>query len=249
MGIFLSLRLISISTKETPVTYKIDKPTLPPPGTIIPTHPWLLSQPFVQEANLEIKRDLEKIRHLSEQLPNLSEEELTNLMMTKLLALQATIPFTFPNTFYNVLCISASEGQIPAPFCVFKRLYLGETELGLPLYMDVRVYDLDSAKSEEIMTWHLNALEGNREELHFSEQRKAFLCRGKQNSHRKDTTHGFAALQGDRGLFLDFYSLDNRLYVCYAEAPLVTFTKYESIFRNLIPIQTNKSVTAPRLKI
>jgi hypothetical protein len=286
IAIFLALRIHSISKTHPPVVNKINKPLLPPPITVTQAHPWLQLQPSVQGAALEIVRDLEKIRHLAASLPNLSEKEMTLLLIKKLLALQTAIPFTFPDSLYNVLCITEGgparlshkfseqiaplsaeitpqrgEGSVQATrphpaggedrqaecascqricekgglatFHVHKRLYLGETELGLPFYLDVRVFELDTNQSEEIIVWHLTLLDGRKEELLTTKERKAFLCYGRRNASYADTTHGFAALQEERALFLDFYEKENRLYVCYAEAPLTTFNQHATLFRSL----------------
>jgi hypothetical protein len=230
VAIFLVLRLHTLSNKHPPLTRKIEKPALPAPILVTQDHPWLKIQPAVTGAALEIVRDMEKIRHLSTAIPELSEKEIASILMERLLSLQATIPFTFPDSLYNVLCITESEGGEPAPFHVYKRLYLGETELGLPFYLDVRVFELGAITPEEIIAWHLNILEGSCEELPATEGETTFLCRGKRAPNRADTTHGFASLQGERALFLKFCEKENRLYVCYAEAPLTTLNRYLSFF-------------------
>lgn len=233
LSIFLALRLFALSKKESPVSHQQVKPSLPPPITVTRTHPWVAMQPFVNGEALELVRDLEKIRHLSKQIPHLSEEELTALMMQKLLILQSGIPFTFPETLYNVLCISEPQEESLIPYHVVKRLYLGESDLGFPVYLDVRCYDVDPGQGSRLKEWLVQTVEGNTEELVSSGGKNAYLCRGKRNTSRRDPTHGFSALQKERGLFVQFFEQGSKLYVCYAEAPWTTFAKYEPLFRSL----------------
>jgi len=231
---FLAFRMHAFLKKTPPVSYSIEKPKIPEPVTLNFEHPWLQRQPKIKGAAIEVVRDLEKIRLLSASSSAITEEALTQLMMEQLLLVQQDIPFIFPEELYNVLCITESKEETPATFLTFKRLYLGETELGMPFYLDVRVFDLHTCAMENVVDWHLKILNGSYEEIPTAFGQKAFVCKGKRTTTNQDASHGFAALQGDRGLFLEFYEKEKRLYVCYAEAPLTTFERYIPLFMNLV---------------
>lgn len=223
--IFLVFRFLGVSQSRVEVLPSA-KPSLPEPKIVKKEHPWLSLQPDVQGAHMEIVRDLEKLYTFSSQID-------PNILIQTLLALQSEIPFTFPDHLYNVLCITEEPLPTPAPFHVYKRLYLGETELGLPFYLDVRVFELANVSIEEIISWHLTILDGMPKKLLEEENHVSYLCFGNRNQDRPDTTHGFAALQGERGLFLDFIEKEGRLYVAYAEAPLSTFKKHLDLFEQV----------------
>jgi hypothetical protein len=225
LTLFLVFRLHAFLKKTPPTTYAIEKPKLPHPVIVSREHPWLQRQPMVKGASIEIVRDLEKIRHLAASASNFSEEELTELMMVRLESLQGEIPFSFPEELYNVLCITESTTNAPAHFRTFQRRYLGETELGMPFYLDVRVFDLNACKTETIMSWFLKLLDGKQEEI----SPNRFFCKGKRRADQQDASHGFASLQGERGIFLDFVQKEDKLFVCYAEAPLATFERFSSL--------------------
>ena len=119
------------------------------------------------------------------------------------------------------------------PSVLVDRVCLGETELGLPFYLDVRQFELKGITAEELITWQLDLLDGPCEVVYISDLRKVYIRRGMRNPRRSDTTHGFARLQGERALFLDCYEKEGQLYMCTAEAPLETFQKHESFLRSL----------------
>lgn len=136
-----------------------------------------------------------------------------------------------------------SKPALPAPtVCInssslVDRVYLGETALGLPFFLDVRQFELKGVTSTELITWHLDLLEGPCEEIYISDQRKVYIRKGVRNAHRLDTTHGFAPLQGERALFLDCFQVGDRLFMCTAEAPWETFQKHEPFLRSLVKLE------------
>ncbi len=231
---FIVLRWVAVTQKNTVSHQTHVKPDVPAPVLITQQNPWLHVQPKVQGGALEIVRDIERVRALCKNLNGISEGELTALLMNKLLPLQGSIPFAFPDQLYNVLCICGTESERVAPFKILKRLYLGETELGLPFYLDVRAFELSALSVDEIISAHLNILDGRFEELNVSKDRKAYLCRGKRSSQVEDPTHGFAQNASERALFLDFIEKDGHLYVCYAESTLKTFFQHASVFQYLV---------------
>ncbi len=129
-------------------------------------------------------------------------------------------------------CLPAPTVQ-HCPSVLLDKVYLGETALGLPFYLDVRQFELKGGSSNELIAWYLDLLEGPYEELFVSDQRKIYVRKGARNPSHSDTTHGFAAMQGERGLFLDCYIEGGKLYMCSAEAPLETFQEHEEFFRSL----------------
>jgi len=113
---------------------------------------------------------------------------------------------------------------------------LGETELGLPFYLDVRLFELKGTSAEEILAWHLNVLQEGREAfkvVYETENRKIYQGQGYRLTEPIDPSHGFAAVQGERGIYLDYLELEERLFVIYAEAPLKTFEKHTLLFQKL----------------
>ena len=233
VGVFLALRMHSISKSSPPQSSELERPSLPQPTVMSDKHPWLQMQPFVKNADVEIQRDLEKVHTFSAQVDELSEEDVTYFLIEALISLQTQIPFHFPRDLYNVLCIPDTSSKGLAPYHIYQRLYLGESDLGLPFYLDVRVFELENISVEEVVNWHLSTLEGDVEQLCCEENHSVYILKGTRKPCQQDMTHGFAQLLGERGLFLHFLQKDNRLFVCYAEAPYQTFEKNLDFFRDL----------------
>ncbi|MCH9626024.1 MAG: hypothetical protein S4CHLAM123_12130 [Chlamydiales bacterium] len=220
VGVYGAFWVYSSIQKNDAFSIDQKKPQIPDAAVVIKEHPWLQLQPFVQKDNPAFYQDLEKIHEISTQIEQYSEQELTLALMETLLELQKEIPFFFPEHLYNVLYIEEPPTDAPAPFHVYKRLYLGESELGIPFYMDVRVFDLNFASKEEIIDWHLGILRGEKSTL---ENMSGYVIYGLRNEDYKDFSHGFASFLGERGLYLDFIEKENFLYVAYAESSAETF--------------------------
>jgi len=220
VGVYGAFWVHSSTQKNEAFSIGHQKPQIPHATVVIKEHPWLQLQPLVSKDNPAFYKDLEKIHEISTQIEQYSEQELTLALMETLLELQKEIPFSFPEYLYNVLYIEEPPTDAPAPFHVYKRLYLGESELGIPFYMDVRVFDLNFASKEEVIDWHLGILNGEQRNL---EGKSGCVIYGLRNGDYKDFSHGFASFLGERGLYLDFVEKENFLYVTYAESSAETF--------------------------
>ncbi len=220
LGIFIALRFAA-AQRHSPEVYEKRKPVVPEAVSVQNTlllHPWIATQPKINQLNAEIVRDLERLDVVCTKAGM-----EPGLLITTLNRLQKQIPFKLPDTFYSLICLPDTS-----PFHVYKRLYLGDTEMGMPFYLDVRVFELEEASAHELIAWHLDLLEGGREELYRSENRAVYLSSGRR---KRDDAHGFE--MGQRGLFVDFLEKEGRLFVLYAEGPLSTFREYQSLFNQL----------------
>ncbi len=211
------------------------------------SHPWIKSQEEVKEISFEMWRDIENIRKISEAIvsnaanygkESFSEEKVTEIIISSLSCLQEELPFTFPKSYYNVLSINEFAPlwcSTPIPFKVYKRLYLDETPLGTPFYLDVRKFPIvEKSQIDEIITWHLDLFRDPSVLIKQPvPQGVAFLGRGLRNVD-KDSSHGFAAEQGDRGLFLYFIQKEDALYLSIADAPWEIFEKHLSLFKSVL---------------
>lgn len=235
--VFIALRLIPI-VREHREEVERAKPAIPEPVLVqrnLLSHPWVKTQPNILQPNVEMVRDLAAFDELCEavgrQRGDWTYEQIQAVLIKTLTSLQKEIPFTFPEELYNVYCISETPLdwiKPPAPFHVYKRLYLGETDAGMPFYLDVRVFELGSCSAEKLIKWHLEMLDGEPEPLLVSENRTAYVMSGERKC---ETAHGFA--QGERGIFVEFLERGEKLYVLYAEGPIKTFKENESIFKQL----------------
>ncbi len=233
--LFLCVRLYP--AKENPRSREIEKPTLLPPYLL--AHPWVKSQPL-KAVNPEMARDLAELNAYSAQLflsnPELTRDVIEAVFIDRLTALQKDLPFSFPGELYNVLCIRETPMeslQPPHPFHVYKRLYLGESEIGFPVYLDVRVFEVARDEIQSVVTWHLERLEGEAV-CHFDQRdKKRYTSQGFLSGEQ---AHGWGKDLGERGLFADFIYRDEKLYVLYCEAPLESFLTFaqRKIFDSLL---------------
>ncbi len=193
-------------------------------------HPWIRQQPHVKEISLEMIRDTEQLEQLTEMLAHsLAKEgvdvtvsDVVTFLSDYLRKLCSKIPFVLPEECYRVLCIEEQIQQTCLrPFKVYERLYLGENSIHFPFYLDVRVFDCaNSEQAEEIVQWHKQLLSENT----FHQQEFAFFIgKGLPSEKKNLATHGFASLQGERGIFLYPCLKENQLFLLFAEAPWETF--------------------------
>lgn len=210
------------------------------------SHPWVLEQNEVKELSYAMVEDVNNItswyNHLYQEaqqknIPIASEREVLRLLTQSLKNLQGTLPFQFPPSYYNVISLEKSDHEsfntLP-PFEIYQRIYMDQTELGFPFYLEVKVFSLeDENDSKETILWHLGLLEPNSFESYTTSQGVAYLGKGWKNS-AKDLSHGFANLQGERGVFLYFIQKDKILYLAVADGPWNTFEKHIKFFKNLL---------------
>ncbi|MCH9608992.1 MAG: hypothetical protein S4CHLAM45_02670 [Chlamydiales bacterium] len=182
--------------------FEIKRPTLPSPQF---SHPWIAKQK-VGAYLPEMERDIE----LLEAFCDKRGEDITPLLITMLTALQAEIPFLFPENLYNVLCITDVQNRCPFDYRVYKRLYLGDTDLNMPMYLDVRVFDVKKEDVSAVIQWHATLLNGAVERLG-----EGVLVKGGYTEI--DYSHGFAP---QRALFLLPHYQEGKLYLLYSDVPL-----------------------------
>lgn len=199
------------------------------------SHPWIQMQPAVNQLNIEMIRDLCALEEFCERLgkeEGLSPKQIEEMAICTLIKLQEEIPFKFPESLYNVIFITESPEYTVKPpglFHVYKRLYLDDSEMGIPFYLDVRVFQSEKVSLDEVINWHLQILDGEPEVLYQSDNRIVFK---KMGCRERETAHGFA--RGKRGLYADFLQSGDKLYVLYAETSLKTFYKNETLFNQLV---------------
>lgn len=218
-------------------------PDLPQKAALL-EHPWIKRQPDIDWISPAIAYDIESLQSAYEQLTELrvraghaltSLEQDTAQIMSAIESLQApleTLKLAFPTDKYSVLNIPEARSDLypsPLPFQIHKRVYWGDADTGIPLYLDVRVFDLpsggDSNLTRELIDWHLGALEGgvNHFEHYIAGDCEAWIGHGDLNSSRLDPSHGFG--NKDRGLFLGCLQQANRLYILHLNAPWASFEK------------------------
>jgi len=209
-------------------------------------HPWIQAQTGVEEISHEMIQDIEGANMLCEALQQeteqagkkpLSTKKITKILIETLLALQNEIPISFPDNLYSVLCITEtadSSNPPPTPFHVYKRLYLGQTEIGFPFYLDVRVFDVESEQERQnILSWHCSVLvekEDAFEKHIIDENKQVFLGKGVSAKNR---AHGVFEWQDERGVFIYAIQKGKKLYVAYTDASWKTFEKSLNLFSSL----------------
>jgi hypothetical protein len=197
-------------------------------------HPWVKSQAKVKEISLETVRDTEAIaqfvkmlsQSLEKQDIKVSLSEIVSFLSFHLNKLNEEIPFIFPEDYYRVLCISDSfdSSRTPLPFQIYERLYLGESNVHFPVYLDVRVFKLDNIQqADAIIQWHFGLLSEN---SRLETPSHYHIIKGFPSEEKNLHSHGFAALQGERGVFLYPCLKDNKLFLLFAEAPWAPFEAF-----------------------
>ena len=127
-----------------------------------------------------------------------SEEEV--------LFLQKELPFQQFSNLYHIKCLPLPT----ASFEVHKRIHLGDSELGVPIYFDVRVYN----KSKEAVLEELFAsIDGEFVAQKVSEG----ICYTGQGIATKERGHGFA-MADRRRLFFHLIEKNETLFVAFVEA-------------------------------
>lgn len=171
----------------------------------IASHPWIALQ-TTSEIVPEMVRDLEKVdAYVAE-----SRDDALPILIRTLIALQAEVPFHFPEELYNVLYITAPPKKGYPYYRIIKRVYFGDTHLGMPMYLDVRVFDADKSELSKIVDWHFQTIKGE-----FTPCGEGFIGTGAYVD--EDSSHGFAK---DRALFIFPHMIHDRLFVLYSDVPI-----------------------------
>ncbi|NGX61390.1 MAG: hypothetical protein K940chlam9_00875 [Chlamydiae bacterium] len=209
------------------------KPTLPLAETtsLLISHPWLALQPHIHKISPEIIRDFAVLEefcgYVESQELSYSPEMVTQALIETLTSLQKEIPFSYSTDYYNVLCLP--EPNPPVSYQIYQRLYLGDSELGFPFYLEVRRYSLKETAAREVLASYLDSIEGEKQEYPLSTCRKAYLCKGS-----RPPIHNLSFAAGERGLFLDTWEEGETLFVAYAEAPWATFSEHLPFLKQMI---------------
>lgn len=228
LSVFVGMRMLPIFVPSKKAEVRpISRIEVPEPlmvsMDVLLHHPWLKEQPKFKEVTPSMANDLLSIHEWHQQLSKAlekqgvlapTEEELLDLVIDSIHTLQEPIPFSCPKECYNVLNLSdvAKLGVAPHPFQLHQQLLLGESSLGLPVTLDIRAFPTKDPKArEEIRMWHLDLLDQPLEQI----SQDVFLGYGEL---KVDRSHGFASIQGERGLFLAFAETDEHLYIAYLSA-------------------------------
>lgn len=167
------------------------------------THPWIAKQTALKMVVPEMVRDVEAIATFCANYPQCDLEELTTNLIETLEPLQENLPLALPKSLYNVLWIAEKPTSCPFQFRVVKRLYLGESRLGFPIYLDVRQFDEADAKA--VIDWHQAQVAAD-----FISYGKGMVATGEG----KMPGHGWDV--SDRVVYLQWGENDQKLYVAYA---------------------------------
>jgi hypothetical protein len=193
-------------------------------------HPWVKRQPGLKELNREMVEDIEKFKSTYKMLAESarqegksfpSYEEFNDNVVRDYETLERemlALPIEFPADHYQVLML---------PKNVYKRVYVDDTALGIPFYIDVKVYEL--SKKDEVIEWHWKVLKGGKQA--FENFKSGFIGRGDRDSDHYDPSHGLATR--DRGVFLAFYPVGSKLFVVYSDAPWGDISKHLDLYRSL----------------
>ncbi len=210
---FLILPLFPTCFKnEHTVQFKHVKPAVPKP---VSAHPWIATQAGAKIVP-EMVRDLEKVEAYTAD----QKEESLSILIRTLLALQAEVPFHFPDELYNVLYITEQPHKKGYPIHrIIKRVYFGDTDLGMPMYLDVRVFDVDQSEISSIIETHFKSIDGE-----FAPCGEGFI--GKGIYANEDSSHGFAK---ERAVFIYPHIAGERLFLMYSDVPVENETALRDV--------------------
>ena len=196
-------------------------------------HPWVKRQTEVKVINREMVEDIEKYKSAyklakdhamqsGQRIP--SYEELNDILIREYEHLEkeiAKLDLKLPTNKYQVVML---------PENTYKRFYIDDTALGIPFYLDVKVHSLfGEGDIEKIKKWYWNLLKGGRES--FKPMGVGFIGHGDRNIEHFDPSHGFAVR--DRGIYVSFYRLGNKMFVLYADAPWIDFEKHGDLWKGM----------------
>ncbi len=221
------------------------------------TYPWIRLQSGLTHVTDGMVADVRSLEQGHEELnkrrkqaglPTNTFEQESDRLISTIQEIQATIEplkLAFPNNLYSILNIPPAAPlsyTTPLPFDIYKRVELGETDLGIPYYLDVRVFDISRLQSQTakdaviqaIINWHLGLLQGGEKAFSILQGKDTLvlLGHGDRNRDHFDGTHGFAS--HDRGVFLAFFSDGRHLYVLHADAPWSTLKNNKNLFLQVV---------------
>lgn len=217
-------------------------------------HPWLKRQPHVTEMSPVIQNDLHGIDSMCRQVakqreaagfpPGSIEEDLATILkqVDQLQRPLKALHLKPDRSWYSVLSLpDTPQSQYPTPvgFHIHQRLHVDNTDLGFPVFLDLRVFQLDQAPFHErvdtIVTWHKDLLDNPDNSFRNYEisDWKVLVGRGDHNTDHFNPTHGIAS--DNRGIFLAYKRIDDKLYLLYMDAPREIFDKHQTKLMAMIP--------------
>ncbi|MDP1835015.1 MAG: hypothetical protein Q8K75_03705 [Chlamydiales bacterium] len=221
------------------------------------SHPWVQQQKGLTHVSKAMVEDIRSLRDASEAINKyraksgmspVSFDDENKHIITAIEAIQeplTSLNLKFPSDRYSVLNIppvSPDLYKTPLPFQVYKRVELGETDLGTPLYMDVRVFDISSLKGaiaknaaiDAVIDWHVHLLQKGEEKFRILKGKDvlALTGEGDRDTSHFDGGHGFAA--NDRAVFLAFLTDGDRLYVFHADGPRKNLEDKKVVFLDIL---------------
>lgn len=189
-------------------------------------HPWVSSQKEVTQLSPIMIEDIRSLKRLHDHTPFFGKDFLqaSQKLGEHLQAYQKQLaPFSIHYPAHRYSCLNLPEAsstlyQSPTPFRLYHRMDMGVTELGLPIYLDTRIFDeVDESLVEEIEQWHLHLLKGGKASFdqYLSGGWTIWIGRGEKDSTHLDNTHGM--LTADRGVFFAHKRIGSRCAVLYLE--------------------------------
>ena len=205
-------------------------------------HPWIKQQEGLRSLTPLMVEDIRSLRRLhttmnqrrSEiNLPTTTWEQESAFLTSTMNEIQKTLEplaLAFPPQSYSVLNIPSPSPQVystPLPFEIYRREVFGQSDLGLPIFLDARVFDLRALENESaqdaaahaILRWHMDVLRSGEkafQKMH-SDDSLVLLGHGQRDEEHFSAGHGFAS-QG-RGVYLAFFREGGRLIVLHLDAP------------------------------
>ena len=205
-------------------------------------HPWVKQQKGLTHVTHAMVDDIQSLSNGHEELnkyrakanlPTTTLEQESASIISTIQEIQASlIPLhlRFPADRYSVLNIPPTRMDLyhtPLPFEIYKRVEWGQTDTGIPYFLDVRVFNLAQLQSktgrdaaiEAIINWHVNLLQGGDKAFKAYQTGDALVLfgHGSRDRNHYDGGHGFAS--DDRGVYLAFFSDGKHLFVLHADAP------------------------------
>lgn len=242
---FLSLLplLVSCQSSEHAEISEDSRPELPhaaveTPSDSLLNHPWLCLQPEVRNLDDVIRGDLESMDRVCQVLASRGVDR--QAVVERVTALQGSLlglGLEYPKVWYSVLHLPSASSlpyATPAEFQVYKRVYVDRTDLGMPIFLDLRVFSLsENVAIQDIVAWHKQLLSGNfvsttRGEWQLIEGKGAYsrvIC---------DPSHGFST--AERGVFCAYRQKGERLYVLFFDAPLSIYELHRKTVQSVIKL-------------
>ncbi len=196
------------------------------PSSYFLLHPWLEKQ-GISQSNDFIEKDLASLRDLHEAVvkeSGLSYEDFEGFVIAALLKMQENLrvlDLHEPQDLYSVINIPESFSKEPFPQQIYKRFFIGENKLGLPQFLDLSRFEVESQEDVgKIVSYYESFLEGGGKIF----QRKNFSdgfvlsARGKPSKMKLQLMHGFDS--GDRLLVLAFFPRGDSVYSLKVDVPL-----------------------------